>query len=94
MHPGLETSKYEIKKPDVRDEGLPIHGEDVAVLHPDPGHGHVVQVGDGALHVGHAAKLTSEQFLPLDKRHLLPLSHGLHGLHVLPVVHGGDRDQA
>ena len=44
----------------VRDEGLPVHGEDVAVPLSQPGHRLIVEVVDLALEVGHPTHLGSE----------------------------------
>ena len=46
--------------PSVRYECLPVNTEDVPVSHPDPGHGHVAQVHDGALQVSHTPTLPFE----------------------------------
>ena len=47
-------------EPPVADEGLPVHGEDVAVPLPQPGHRLVVEVVDLALEVSHATHLGGE----------------------------------
>ena len=52
--------RVERDKAVVRDEGLPVHSEDVAVPLPEPGHCLVVEVVDLALKVGHPTHLGGE----------------------------------
>lgn len=52
--------RVERDKAVVRDEGLPVHSEDVAVPLPEPGHRLVVEVVDLALEVGHPTHLGGE----------------------------------
>ena len=52
--------RVERDKAVVRDEGLPVHREDVTVPLPQPGHRLVVEVVNLALEVGHPAHLGSE----------------------------------
>ena len=52
--------RVERDKAVVRDEGLPVNGEDVAVPLPQPGHRLVVEVVDLALEVSHPTHLGGE----------------------------------
>ena len=52
-----ETISRYVYGPVIGDECLRVHGEDVGVPDPDPGHRQVPQVGHRALQVGGAAQL-------------------------------------
>ena len=59
-------------KSPVRDEGLPVYSEDVAVALPQPGHCLVVEVVDLTLEIGNTTHLGSEHEVCREQLQHLP----------------------